>query len=134
MWTAKNRGRYDRSKLRYPSDLTDFEWSHVAALIRPATRRQQALRQRARSDERDHVHPEHRMSVAGDPQRPAAAQHAVRLPRFVELRRHTRSHESVCAMLAMRLYLRIGRECQCEHQPAKNVKEFHVALDLHDFP
>ena len=23
MWTAKNRGRYDRSKLRYPSDLTD---------------------------------------------------------------------------------------------------------------
>ena len=36
MWTAKNRGRYDRSKLRYPSDLTDFEWSHVAALIRPA--------------------------------------------------------------------------------------------------
>ena len=26
MWTAKNRGRYDRSKLRYPSDLTDDEW------------------------------------------------------------------------------------------------------------
>ncbi len=23
MWTSKNRGRYDRSKLRYPSDLTD---------------------------------------------------------------------------------------------------------------
>src|SRR5258708_3749417 len=22
MWTGKNRGRYDRSKLRYPSDLT----------------------------------------------------------------------------------------------------------------
>ncbi len=29
MWTAKNRGRYDRSKLRYPSDLTDDEWVHV---------------------------------------------------------------------------------------------------------
>jgi hypothetical protein len=27
MWTAKNRGRYDRGKLRYPSDLTDSEWS-----------------------------------------------------------------------------------------------------------
>ena len=27
MWTAKNRGRYDRSKLRYPSDLTDDEWA-----------------------------------------------------------------------------------------------------------
>ena len=26
MWTSKNRARYDRSKLRYPSDLTDAEW------------------------------------------------------------------------------------------------------------
>ncbi len=26
MWTAESRGRYDRSKLRYPSDLTDEEW------------------------------------------------------------------------------------------------------------
>ena len=38
MWTAKNRGRYDRSKLRYPSDLTDDEWAHVAPLI-PAAKR-----------------------------------------------------------------------------------------------
>jgi hypothetical protein len=35
MWTAKNRGRYDRSKLRYPSDLTDDEWAHVEPLIPP---------------------------------------------------------------------------------------------------
>ena len=29
MWTSQNRGRYDRSKLRYPSDLTDEEdWSN----------------------------------------------------------------------------------------------------------
>ena len=27
MWTVENRARYDRSKLRYPSDLTDEEWS-----------------------------------------------------------------------------------------------------------
>jgi hypothetical protein len=27
MWTSENRGRYDRSKLRYPSDLTDEEWA-----------------------------------------------------------------------------------------------------------
>jgi transposase len=33
MWTAQNRRRYDRSQLRYPSDLTDDEWSHVAPLI-----------------------------------------------------------------------------------------------------
>jgi transposase len=26
MWTTENRARYDRSKLRYPSDLTDAEW------------------------------------------------------------------------------------------------------------
>jgi transposase len=38
MWTTKNRARYDRSKLRYPSDLTDAEWAHVAALIPPARR------------------------------------------------------------------------------------------------
>ena len=31
MWTDENRGRYDRSKLRFPSDLTDEEW----ALIKP---------------------------------------------------------------------------------------------------
>jgi hypothetical protein len=27
VWTHENRGRYDRSKLRYPSDLTDEEWA-----------------------------------------------------------------------------------------------------------
>jgi len=31
MWTVESRPRYDRSKLRYPSDLTDDEW----ALARP---------------------------------------------------------------------------------------------------
>lgn len=38
MWTAKNRSWYDRSKLRYPSDLTDEEWDHAAPLIAPAKR------------------------------------------------------------------------------------------------
>jgi transposase len=35
MWTSKNRGRYNRSKLRYPSDLTDDEWKLVEHLIPP---------------------------------------------------------------------------------------------------
>ncbi len=35
MWTSKNRERYDRSKLRYPSDLTDDEWKLVELLIPP---------------------------------------------------------------------------------------------------
>lgn len=38
MWTNENRGRYDRSKLRYPSDLTDEEWSVIGPLIPPAKR------------------------------------------------------------------------------------------------
>jgi transposase len=33
MWTSENRRRYDRSQLRYPSDLTDDEWGFVAPLI-----------------------------------------------------------------------------------------------------
>ena len=38
MWTAENRKRYDRSQLRYPSDLTDDEWSLIEPLIAPARR------------------------------------------------------------------------------------------------
>ena len=38
MWTKENRARYDRSGLRYPSDLTDQEWTFVAPLIPPAKR------------------------------------------------------------------------------------------------
>ena len=38
MWTAKNRGRYDRGKLRYPSDLTGAELELVEPLIPPGKR------------------------------------------------------------------------------------------------
>src|SRR6516165_8561158 len=38
MWTNENRARYDRSRLRYPSDLIDAEWAHVEPLIPPAKR------------------------------------------------------------------------------------------------
>jgi transposase len=38
MWTVENRIRYDRSKLRYPSDLTDEEWALVRAEIPRAKR------------------------------------------------------------------------------------------------
>ena len=40
MWTKESRGRYDRSKLRYPSDLTDEEW----ALVAPPRRRMRYAR------------------------------------------------------------------------------------------
>jgi len=36
MWTSENRPRYNRDKLRYPSDLTDDEWSYIEPLIPPA--------------------------------------------------------------------------------------------------
>jgi hypothetical protein len=48
-WTAKNRRRYDRSKLRYPSDLTDDERAYVGPLIPPAKRG----RNKRRVDARD---------------------------------------------------------------------------------
>jgi transposase len=38
MWTSENRPKYNRDKLRYPSDLTNDEWSHVEPLIPPAKR------------------------------------------------------------------------------------------------
>ena len=38
MWTDENRSRYDRSRLRYPSDLTDDEWLLAVPLI-PAAKR-----------------------------------------------------------------------------------------------
>src|ERR1700682_1046424 len=38
MWTDKNRAKYDRDHLRYPSDLTDDEWACVEPLIPPARR------------------------------------------------------------------------------------------------
>ena len=38
MWTTENRARYDRSKLRYPSDLTGDEWAIIGPLIPPAKR------------------------------------------------------------------------------------------------
>ena len=38
MWTTKNRARYNREQLRYPSDVTDEEWAEIAPLIPPARR------------------------------------------------------------------------------------------------
>ncbi len=38
MWTTENRARYDRSKLRYPSDRTDAEWALIAPVIPRAKR------------------------------------------------------------------------------------------------
>ena len=38
MWTKENRKFYDRSHLRYPSDVTDEEWALIKPQIAPAKR------------------------------------------------------------------------------------------------
>jgi transposase len=38
VWTKENRLRYDRSRLRYPSDVTDPEWDLIGPMIPPAKR------------------------------------------------------------------------------------------------
>jgi len=38
MWTMENRSRYDRSRPRYPSDMTDAEWALIGELIPTAKR------------------------------------------------------------------------------------------------
>ena len=38
MWTTENRAKYDRTGLRYPSDVTDTEWLLIGPLIPPAKR------------------------------------------------------------------------------------------------
>lgn len=38
MWSEEDRKRYDRSDLRYPSDLTDAEWALLEPHIPPAKR------------------------------------------------------------------------------------------------
>ena len=61
MWTRENRGRYDRSRLRYPTDLTDEEcvrlglWALATEHARSALRRE-----KAGAAQIDYVKPERR--------------------------------------------------------------------------
>ena len=73
MWTNKNRARYDRSKLRYPSDLTDEEWGLVelAGIPPGKTGGGEADGDHAGGGERPHVHSLDWLSVARDPERSA---------------------------------------------------------------
>ena len=49
MWTVANRRRYDRGNLRYPSDVTDDEWS----LLKPHIPRAKRGGNRRHVDERE---------------------------------------------------------------------------------
>ena len=76
VWTNENRARYDRSGLRYQSDVTDAEWALIAALISTA-RRGGGRRKtgRAASRERADVCSPYLPTVVGDPQGFAAEEH-----------------------------------------------------------
>ena len=76
MWTADNRPRYNRDKLRYPSDLTDAEWAHIEPLIPPGLPGGgKTVRRYPRGDQRRDVHSEHRLPVARAAQGFAAQKH-----------------------------------------------------------
>ena len=93
MWTAENRKRYDRSKLRYPRDLTDEELSLIEPLIPPAKRGGR----KGEVDVREVLNgimvcAEHGLPMARFAEGFAAQEHGVRLPGFMELRRHAGAH------------------------------------------
>ena len=76
MWTAENHPRYDRDRLRYPSDLTDAEWAHIEPLIPPG----KPGGGKRRVDIREVVNgvmynSEHRLPVALYSQGPATQKH-----------------------------------------------------------
>jgi transposase len=54
MWKPEHRLAADRRDLRYPSDLTDAEWTIVAAMIPPGRRggRRQSVNGREVQDSR----------------------------------------------------------------------------------
>ncbi len=94
MWTDDNRGRYDRSKLRYPSDLTDEEWRLVEPLIPPAKRGGGKRTVAMREVVNGLMYVLSTMPMARDPEGPAGAEHGSWLPGFVGLRRHAEAPAS----------------------------------------
>ena len=79
MWTAKNRRRYDRSALRYPSDLTDDEWARVGSLIPPARRGGNKRHVDVREVMNGIMYVLSTDASGGDSERSAATQYAFRL-------------------------------------------------------
>ncbi len=76
MWTLENWPRYDRSNLRYPSDVIEEELALIGPLISPANwGGNPPTLDFSRSGQRGAVHPEHGLSVGGFPEGPATAQH-----------------------------------------------------------
>ena len=123
MWTVENRGRYNRSRLRYPSDFTDAEWSLTKPLIprakRGGNKRTVSVREVVNGLD---VCAEHRVPVGRDPQGPAAAQHGQLLLQALGVRRHA----GPAAPRALRRLPRAGRarsEPDCGHYRQSECQE-----------
>jgi hypothetical protein len=75
MGTTENRARYNRAKLRYPSDATEEEGADRGPYSSCPTGREQADGEYPRSPQWALICVEYRMSVAGGSDRPSSAQY-----------------------------------------------------------
>jgi hypothetical protein len=98
MWTPENRPKYDRGKLRYPSDVTDEEWALIGPLIPPAKRggNKRTIDERAvLNGVMSILSTGCRWQAAlpgGAAEGPAAEKHGARLPPALGCRPDARSH------------------------------------------
>lgn len=95
MWNPESRARHCRVGLRYPSDLSDAEWTVIAPQIPPGRRGGTAAQRRfARRAQRRALRPGNRLPVATSAGRTAAAQHVPQLSAAVGLGRNPGAHPS----------------------------------------
>ena len=87
MWTHENRAKYNRDHLRYPSDLTDDEWTLVEPFIPPAKPGGGKRRTDMRGHERGDVYSQYGLPMALPSEGFSAAQHSPQLLRLVAVRR-----------------------------------------------
>jgi len=95
MWKPEHRRAADRHGLRYPSDLSDSEWSLIEPAIPPAqTRWTSARGQHPRGSERGLLCALDGLPMAGIAEGSAAEEHRAFLLHAVGLGRHAGAHPS----------------------------------------
>ena len=82
MWTPTTRRQHSRDGLRYETDLTDAEWALIEPLMPGRAPRAAAGVAAARDPQRDLLRAARRDRLAAAAERPAAAEHGLRLVRL----------------------------------------------------
>ena len=100
MWTHENRAKYNRDHLRYPSDLTDDEWTHVEPFIPPAKRGGGKRRTDMRAVMNGVLYVLSGLPVALSSEGFSTTQYGPQLLHLVAVRRRAGSHSS-CALRRM---------------------------------